>query len=201
MKCLVCKHWRGHRSLRNDVLLDFLKFIKTDLCPKDSPKCMNLRIFIDERIAFIMNNKTNEENIKNVFKSNNWPIGVFIPNSPYKEDDATNQDGISRPRSMTHVHLPSRKTIYFHEAEQVFKEIKSKHRSNNTMLQNGGVVKKGNVKDQSEKVKQENDQKKKQGGGEEITTVELGTINPFFGQESHLPPSLSKTGGGDVKIK
>ena len=201
MKCLVCKHWRGHRSLRNDVLLDFLKFIKTDLCPKDSPKCMNLRIFIDERIAFIMNNKTNEENIKNVFKSNNWPIGVFIPNSPYKEDDATNQDGISRPRSMTHVHLPSRKTIYFHEAEQVFKEIKSKHRSNNTMLQNGGVVKKGNDKDQSEKVKKENDQKKKQGGGEEITTVELGTINPFFGQESHLPPSLSKTGGGDVKIK
>ena len=45
------------------------------------------------------------------------------------------------------------------------------------------------------------DNKKKQGGGEEITTVELGTINPFFGQESHLPPSLSKTGGGDVKIK
>eukprot|EP00943_MAST-04B_sp_MAST-4B-sp1_P002130 g2130.t1 len=207
MKYLVCKHWRGHRSLRNDVLLDFLKFIKTDLCPKDSPKHMNLCIFIDERIEFIMNNETNEENIKHVFESNYWPVGVFVPNSPYIERDATNQGGISKPRSMTHLGIPSRKTLYFHEAEQAFEEIKSISRSNNTMHQNVGVVDKGNVKDQNKEGKTESDEKKKHrgggGGGGEIPTVELGTINPFFGQESHLPPGLTETreeGGGDVKI-
>jgi hypothetical protein len=186
MKCLLCKHLRGHRSLRNDVLFEFLKFIKTDMCPEDSPKYVNLCKFIDERIHFIMDNKTNEESIKHVFKSNNWPIGVFIPNSPYRDDGATDYGGILKVRSMSHINIPIRNTIYFNNAEQSFKAIRSE--SNNTMHRNdGGVVKKkGNAnKDRGKKVKKEKDRKKKQAG--DILSVEMGTINPFFGQESHLP--------------
>jgi hypothetical protein len=81
LKLLPCQYVRNHRSLRNEVLFEFIDFVQVNLLKPNHKYYDEMKEFINIRIAKLRSAKKNNEIVDRIFSNGYCPIGVFIPDS------------------------------------------------------------------------------------------------------------------------
>ena len=96
-----CLYARNHRSLRNEVLFDFIEYIKLQLLQDKAAEVgrrsvrknsfsgrylKDLKRFITDRVNEIRLSEINDEVLEHLFPNEFCPAGRFIPPSEYSHN-------------------------------------------------------------------------------------------------------------------
>ena len=85
IRFVPCKYIRNYRSLRSEVLIEFIEFVKNNLLETNHDSYREMKEFISDKVKSIRMAGKGSKSLERIFSSDYCPVGVFLPHSSYEK--------------------------------------------------------------------------------------------------------------------